>query len=375
MTESRKPRDAKYLRIEKNSVRIEIRRGQAIYRKSLLIDDYGTMARTLAAARKIRNEKLVEMDENKLVTHCPTVHELYLKKFELMPLSIKTREKHDAIYRDAIAEYGNKPIDCITAADIQKSLNKYAEKETRAQTARALSVWRQIYKTAYMLNYPVPNMTEAIMLPRCQPDKPVHDVAISPADFKAFCNAALSYNQYDEKGRYRSRMVWYLLQVMAYTGMRPAEALALSRNDFHFDGKPYIDINKACGSNQTTKRQIIHTKTRQSVRRVPMCDSLVIVVKALLEFTSHEYVFSDYDGSLIEINWLSNYIRLISKKCGVPFNMYRLRHAFSADLFKNNVPAPVIRDLMGHASMNMSLQYAYSTDKDRQTAIENRKMA
>ena len=77
MTESRKPRDAKYLRIEKNSVRIEIRRGQAIYRKSLLIDDYGTMARTLAAARKIRNEKLVEMDENKLVTHCPTVHELY----------------------------------------------------------------------------------------------------------------------------------------------------------------------------------------------------------------------------------------------------------------------------------------------------------
>lgn len=375
MTESRKPRDTKYIRIFRKAVRIEIRRGNDYYRKSLPIDDYGTLARTLAAARKIRNEKLVEMDENKLIVHAPTVHELYMQKFQLMPLSIKTKEKHDSIYRDAIAEYENIPIDKVTAADVQRSLNKYAEKETRAQTARALSVWRQIYKTAYMLNYPVPNMTEAVMLPRCQPDKPVHDTAITHEDFTKFCNAVLSYNQYDEKGRYRSRMVWYLLQVMAYTGIRPAEALALTRNDFHFDEKPYIDINKACGSNQAKKRQIIHTKTRQSVRRVPMCASLVIICKSLLEFTSHEYVFSDYDGSLIEINWLSNYIRLISKKCGVPFNMYRLRHAFSADLFKDGTPAPVIRDLMGHASMNMSLQYAYSTDNDRQAAIENRKMA
>ena len=49
-----------------------------------------------------------------------------------------------------------------------------------------------------------------------------------------------------------------------------------------------------------------------------------------------------------------------------------LRHQLSTDLFSNGTPANVIRDIMGHESASMSLDYAVSNEKDRIKAMNNR---
>lgn len=377
-----KQRDMQYIQIEEKKgytgVRIRIRKNGKSFSQQLLVADYGTLSRALAAARKIRNEKLVEMDENRLIVHTPTVNELFEKKFEIMPLALKTQTKHRTIYRDCIEQAcGKIPIDKIVIADIQKTVNAYAKTHTEKQTSRCITLWRQIYKTAIMLGYPIPDLTVALIMPKCQPDKPARDNSISLEDFNKILDTVKNYHIYDEEGRYRSSLVWYLLQVLAYTGMRPAEAFALTRKDFHFNTPRgcYISINKAVGSDESKKQQIIHTKTRQSVRDIPMSEELKQICSSLLEWTDKEYVFSSYDGSLIEIDNLCDYIHNISKKAKIPFNMYRLRHVFSTDMLNEGVAPQTVRDLMGHASMNMTLHYAFSTDSDRQKAIDHRRMA
>ena len=83
-----------------------------------------------------------------------------------------------------------------------------------------------------------------------------------------------------------------------------------------------------------------------------------------------KYLISDKDGSLYDIDFVSNYIHLVSKACGIPFNAYRLRHKFSSDLFAAKENPRVIQDLMGHASAEMSIEYARSSEEDKKKAIE-----
>lgn len=380
MTKIRKPKkdmDYLYLRNNNRSIEIKIRRKDAKnYSKTIHVSDYGTLDRALAEARKLRNKKLVEIDENRLIVHTPTVEELFNKSFELIPLSIKTKYKHQNIYKNSIIEYSKIPIDKINLADVQTCINDFAKEHSENQVNRCITVWRRIFQSAKMEGYQIPNLADAVIKPKCKPSKKAKKINLTLQTLNQFIDAVEHYNTDTPFGRYNSILVSYLIKVLAFTGMRPAEALALKRDDFHFqETGNYISITKACGSNETAKQRIIHTKTKKSVRNVPISDDLLPIVKSLLAWTHHDFVFSDFNGDLIEIDDLCTYILNVSKKSNIPFNLYSLRHKFSTDLIKEGTDPATLRDLMGHESSAMSLYYAYSNEQDRIDAVNNRKMA
>ena len=57
------------------------------------------------------------------------------------------------------------------------------------------------------------------------------------------------------------------------------------------------------------------------------------------------------------------------------FNMYMLRHWMATDLIHSNTSARTVQDILGHASYKQSVGYARSSDEDRKTAIDNRKLS
>ena len=164
----------------------------------------------------------------------------------------------------------------------------------------------------------------------------------------------------------------FMLLIMYYTGCRPSEALALCRNDIDLN-QGYIHINHAIGSDEESTRTITRTKTPESIRIIPIADDLRPILEELIEYSSSEPLLLSKDGKPYEINYVSDYIHRISKKCGIPFNAYMLRHLFSTDLFKKGINPIVIRDLMGHSSAQMSSDYATSDDDDKIQALNNRK--
>ena len=87
-----------------------------------------------------------------------------------------------------------------------------------------------------------------------------------------------------------------------------------------------------------------------------------------------DLLFCDTQGNPLEIDWLANYMRLVSKKAGVNVTLYMLRHKFSTDLLKT-ADLRTVQDLMGHESGAMTLSYARSSDEDRKKAIAGRKMS
>lgn len=346
--------------------------GQTL-RKSVLISNFATRKEALDFACQLRDETLMKMRQGYTVSQFKTVRELYEKTFDLFPVRLKTRMKHDIFFRQAIEEYADKTIDTITSADIQTSINKYASTHTKMQVVQMLAVWRRIYKACAMMNINVIDRTVAVRIPECQKGNP-RKKEISSEDLKTFCDALLEYNAASVVGSYDCQAIFYAIQIMKFCGLRPAETFALTKSDIHMlEG--YISINKAVRSTADSKVDIGRTKTEKSVRNVPIPEALKPILKECMTWSKHEQLLADYYGNLLQIDKVDTIILHVKKRVHIDFTLYMLRHQFSTDLHNSGVTPNVIRDLMGHESATMSLDYAVSNENDRKKAINNRKFA
>ena len=338
---------------------------QKRFTDTVKVIDYGDEKTALIAAQRIRNEALNDIQSGKLKRSFPTVKSLYRQKWELMPLSINTHEKQDAIYNSAILPLESKYIDEVTVSDIQLSVNQYAQDHSQDAVSRLMTVWRQIFKCALILGYDVPDRTEAVIVPKSKIVTQHRDVRMNTEDFLTVLEAL------KESGRYNDRAIYYMLLIMYYTGCRPAEALALTADDI---SDMYIRINKAVGSTKDQKRQIVPTKTESSVRRLPIASELIPVLNDLKNWSKHKYLLAFESGELADIDEVSDTINKIAKKKHVRFNAYMLRHLMSSELLHKG-DSVIARDLLGHTSFSMTLDYARSTDQQILEAVAGRSLA
>lgn len=374
------------LKSGKTALLIEIRAYGQTFRQSLKAEDFGGLSQCYKVAREIRNRKLVEMKENRYVQHTPTVGELYAEKFVIMKVRQATKRNNDILYRFGISDFEDVPIDRITTADIQKTVNKYSDTHTVDMTKKFLTIWRQIFQCAAMKGLPIPDRTLGVVVDPNHCIRGKHrSKSISKEDFDRFCDALLEYHEYEEIGRYRSKCIWFALHLMAYCGLQPAETYALTREDFHLDDPyPFISINKCIGTDfydpedgKTITHVPRNAKTEFRDRNIPITRTCEDLCRELLEWAKYDTVLADYDGKVFSSEFVCTYILHVSQSCKIPFTQYMLRHNFSSDLFAQNTNPAVVRDLMGHSSRStaQTLDYAQTTEKDRQKAMEKRKMS
>ncbi len=352
------------------SYEICIRKNEQVFRKSIPVSDFDSPKQAFEYAVQLRDEKLVEISKGYTVSHTPTVRELYEATFDLFPVRMKTKIKHSYFFKYGIEKYADTPIDKLTPADVQMSINDYAKSHTHRQTIGLLAIWRRIFKACAMKRINIIDCTVLVKMPECAEEHPKKK-DITEEDLEAFLDALLAYNTASKIGFYENRIVYYAIRVMQYCGLRPAETFALMKEDIHLlEG--YISITKAAHSTQDSMLEIGKTKTKKSVRNVPIPSALKPYLTEALEFSKYDILFADYHGNLFSIDRINVLVCNIRKKAKVQFNLYMLRHQFSTDMMTQGIAPNIIRDLMGHESASMSLDYANSNEADRIEAINNR---
>ena len=335
------------------------------FTETISVNGFESENQALTYAFKVRNQALTEIQSGRMRTRFPSVKALYAAKYNLLPLSIETKRKQDGIYKVVFQDIENTTIDRITIADIQTTLNIYAMDHSHDAVSRLLTIWRQLYKAAYILGYDTPDLTRSVVLPRSKKVTKKRTVEVSLDDFRAVLDVLRASDTYLNTG------IYYMLIVMYYTGCRPAEVLALTRDDISNDS---IYICKAVGSTTKEKCQIVPTKTESSVRHVPIAPALKPEIEKLLQWSKYDYLFADESGNLRDIDNVSNTIRLYARKAGVKFNAYMLRHLMSTELLHKG-DSVTARDLLGHTSFSMTLDYARSTDAQLYAAVADRSLS
>ncbi len=340
--------------------------------ESVQISDYESKSQAKAVAIAIRDKALYEIQTNRIIITSPTVGQLYQKMDELIPCSLSTKKKRNTHYNNGIKKFENIQISKLTTADIQKNVNEYAENKSDNNIHRYVILWSKLYKVALMLGYDVVDRSKMIIIPKSKKIIEKKKVTCSQDTLHEVLECLASYETPSNTVKHRAKMIWYLIIIMNYTGMRPAEVLALNSEDITND---YISVNKSVGSSKDETVSVKSPKTAQSVRQIPIHPDLLPILKQLKQEQSTSPLLTNLDGSLITPLQRSNMITNVCKKTGIKFNLYMLRHNMATDLVNMNISQRTVQDILGHASFNMSLEYARSTEEDRKKAVDSRKLS
>lgn len=353
------------------TIRFEDRNGEPVcYRKSVPCSDYPSEVMALNAACIIRDEVLQQIRNGQITAKIMTVEDCLHRLWKMKNTSLKTQDRHMNIFKVAMAKTKNMNIRDVTIEDLQASVSDYAADHSQLQVDRCISLWRMIFQAANNAGIRVYDLTPELIVPKSKTViKRKVNLYTTHEEFWAFMDALDQRKCVSHKQKHLRKVTHYVLLTMYYLGISPSEAFGLSRTAFDFDRNEVL-ILCGVGSDTEACRRIIPVKEiGYRERAVPMPDQYIPIAREILSEFSTDLVFADVDGEPMEIDRFSDLIQKTSQANGMNFNSYRLRHLFSHDLGT----CAATRDLMGHASSTMTMQYANSTDAERRELINQRK--
>lgn len=328
--------------------------------------DYPTEAKAMKVATEKRDHMLVDKEilqaKKKLK---PTVAELFEGKFASSGLTIKTQNLQRKVFKSALLTLGSIPIDKVTPAMVLKNVAEYADTHTQNMTDRLVSVWNQVFEYAIDCNIQVTNPTKKARKIKGRAIVEHRNVLIEEDDFKEFLKACMR-----SKSKLAHSVANYLV-VIRYTGLQPAEAMALTVDSI---GEGYIFINKIIGSTTTQTCQIVPPKNEHRYRYVPVHQGLQPILDRIKEEAiadKRKLLFVMADGTPYDTDKVSGLISRISKKAGLDFNTYQLRHNVATNLLDNGYDIVTIGEILGHRAQNTTVGYIRSTSKKKINAIDS----
>ncbi len=326
--------------------------------------EYGSSRIAYDSAVLYRNKVLYEI-ANKTVLKVQnlTINDLFEDYISKTSDSHSTKVKHRKLYNKYI-NTKDIPIQSLTKADIISNLNAITSQCSDDTIARIYSIYHNdIVLHALNNEYINRDLMAGIKKPKSRMISRKKNTATDRNIILEVERILLSSNV----NEYNKHLIVLLIELLYYTGMRPAEAQALTRDDIKRD---YIIVNKQLGSDKDNYDVITKCKTPTSIRNIPIHPNLRPILKELLDYSRYDDLFRKDDGRYLNSSFVGNILRRILKNSGISFNLYMLRHNMATSLITNGTDTKTTMELLGHAQYNMSLGYANSSKELKDKAIK-----
>jgi len=174
------------------------------------------------------------------------------------------------------------------------------------------------------------------------------------------------------------------LHLLAYSGMRAGEGLALQWNDIDFRNNT-LDINKTLFTNgNSSKRYELNTpKSEASNRLISIDPSVIELLKKLKKYQNESklafgkgyhdanFVFAAPDGRPKTIGFMQWRLKRICKMYGSKVNLHMLRHTHTSLCISSGMSIFEIQKRLGHSDIQTTMNvYAHLTKETEEIAAE-----
>ncbi|MFS9204732.1 site-specific integrase [Streptococcus parasanguinis] len=174
-----------------------------------------------------------------------------------------------------------------------------------------------------------------------------------------------------------------LVHLMAYTGLRQGEALALKWSDIDFENKK-ITVNKTA-VRINGKQSLQSPKTKNSKRVISIDPNTLSILKSWKKdqikiyfkngkhFEGDEnFIFTSQRAEWVHIhNFIRYFKRFIADHNLKPITPHGLRHTHASLLFSAGVEPKNISDRLGHSTVQITLDlYTHITEEQRTDTVD-----
>ena len=180
----------------------------------------------------------------------------------------------------------------------------------------------------------------------------------------------------------RDNRYYVAVKLLAETGLRRGEALALRWDDIDFDQQKLW----VRGTLARTDKGLYVTspKTQASVRQIYLPPHLVELLKSHLLAQSNEivqarnkyvqkgFVFATGTGEPVDPRNLQRSVQIACKKAGLPIvSPHTLRHSAATMMLEAGIPIHVVSRQLGHSNINITVDtYGHVSDDGAKDAME-----
>ena len=273
-----------------------------------------------------------------------------------------------------LPKIANKRIDSFTVLDCQKLVNQWAEYFNSAKYPKGIT--QQVFDYAIKMNIITDNPMRKVKLPKRK--ETINEV-------NKFYNTDELKHFFDCVKDYGNMKYLAFFRLLAFTGMRKGEALALNWSDIDFE-KKLVHITKGVVLDENEIPMISTTKTKKSVRTVSLDDeSLATLRRWKLEqakelmsiginsLNKHQLLFTYDANKLYRPSYSNCWLEQIIKKYKLKkITMHGFRHSHCSLLFEMGTSIQVVQERLGHTNIKTTLDiYTHVTEKQRDEIAEN----
>jgi len=178
---------------------------------------------------------------------------------------------------------------------------------------------------------------------------------------------------------------WHaLFRLLAFTGMRKGEALALEWKDIDFTNSN-ITVNKTLARGENNRLIIQTPKTKTSVRTVSVDPGTMQLLKEWRKEQATDFlklgfntmnpsqvVFTTYKNEYMQLASVTNRINKIIKKHDLKvITVHGLRHTHCSLLFESGASIQEVKERLGHSDIQTTMNiYTHVTEKAKEGMAE-----
>lgn len=270
--------------------------------------------------------------------------------------------------------FGNKKIQNYNIAYCQEAINKWKEQYS---TYKALKCYTSaVFDYAKKMNLIKEN--------------PMKEVTFSKGERKQK-KTKLKYFEKEELQDFleccqkdKFPITYSLFRVLAFTGIRKGEALALTWDDVDFFNKT-LEINKTITRNSDNKFISTPPKTNTSIRKISLDNETLNILKAwktqqkryLLAHGQHaktknQIIFSSKNNNYIDITRPNIILSRICKEHNFnDITIHGFRHTHCSLLFEAGLSIKEVQERLGHSDIHTTMNiYTHVTKKQKERSAD-----
>ncbi|MBP1905295.1 integrase [Paenibacillus turicensis] len=279
-----------------------------------------------------------------------------------------------------IPRWGNYKLKEINRNEYQKWINELRNHYSEGTTRRIHSIFScAINDAIYDFGILVDNPLKKIKIIKDESAESNKIKFFTLDQLNQFLDACkpIKNTKYEHDMKYQT-----LFTLLARTGLRIGEALALHWDDIDFENST-LRINKTLVYPLNTDPRVTTPKTRSSIRTIKLDKYMIENLKEyktnqqevvkLYKYTESQLnlVFFQQDGRWLRTNVVRMYMNAVCARIGLPeLSPHALRHSHAVHLLEAGANIKYVADRLGHSTIKTTERYLHITSKIEKDALD-----